>query len=258
MKRLGFTFALVVALVGASNQAAAQPSFAGTWKLNLAKSQMAGQTLSVEKTASGSMHFDIHQGFGFDFDLSGKEFPTPDGGTTSWREINPTTWEGTNKFNGKVFSVFRMTLNGETINAVVKTTQPEGKAVEQSSSWSRVSGGPGFFGEWKSTEMKGAPLTLEIALEGANGITVRYPEFQAACKGSFDGKDYPWNGAGANLKQTLAFEKSGANSIKMTTKLDGKPFYVEVLTLSADGKTLTDDGTPVSAKEPTKAVYEKQ
>ena len=44
----------------------------------------------------------------------------------------------------------------------------------------------------------------------------------------------------------------------MTTKLDGKPFYVEVLTLSADGNTLTDDGTPVSAKEPTKAVYEKQ
>ena len=93
MEELGFTFALVVALVGTSSQTAAQPSFAGTWKLNLAKSQMTGQTLSVEKTASGLMHFDIHHGFEFDFDLSGKEFPTPDGGTTSWREINPTTWE---------------------------------------------------------------------------------------------------------------------------------------------------------------------
>ena len=44
----------------------------------------------------------------------------------------------------------------------------------------------------------------------------------------------------------------------MTTKLNGKPFYVEVLTLSADGKTLTDDANPVSVKEPMKAVYEKQ
>jgi hypothetical protein len=60
------------------------------------------------------------------------------------------------------------------------------------------------------------------------------------------------------LKQTVAFEKSGVNSIKTTTKLDGKPFYVDVLTLSADGKTLTDDGNPVSGKEPTKAVYERQ
>ena len=46
------------------------------------------------------------------------------------------------------------------------------------------------------------------------------------------------------MKQTLAFEKTGANAIKMTTKLNGKPFYVDVLTLSADGKTLTDEGTP--------------
>jgi hypothetical protein len=257
MERLGVAFALVVALVSTSNQAAAQPSFAGTWKLNLAKSQLTGQTISVEKTASGLMHFDS-QGFGYDFDLSGKEFPTPDGGTSSWREVNPTTWEATNKINGKVIATYRLTLNGDTVTAVMKATKPEGGTVEQSSSWARVSGGPGFLGKFKSTEVKGAPLTMEIALDGANGITVKYPEFQIACKGSFDGKDHPLTGAGANLKQTVAFEKSGANSIKMTTKLNGKPFYVEILTLSADGKTLTDDANPVSVKEPTKAVYEKQ
>ena len=36
----------------------------------------------------------------------------------------------------------------------------------------------------------------------------------------------------------------------MTTKLNGKPFYIDVLTLSVDGETLTDDGNPVSANEP--------
>ena len=92
-----------------SNQAAAQPSFAGTWKLNLAKSQLTGQTISVEKTASGLMHFDS-QGFEYDFDLSGKEFPTPDGGTTSWREVSPTIWEATNKINGRVIATYRLTL----------------------------------------------------------------------------------------------------------------------------------------------------
>jgi hypothetical protein len=257
MRKLGFAFALVVALVSTSNQVAGQPSFAGTWKLNLAKSQLTGQTVSIEKTGSGLMHFDS-QGFAYDFDLSGKEFPTPDGGTTSWREVNATTWEATNKINGKVIATFRSTLTGDTLNVVMKATKPEGGTVEQSSSWTRVSGGPGFFGKWKSTEVKGTPSTMEIALEGTNGITVTYPEFQIACKGSFDGKDYPLTGAGANLKQTLAFEKSGPNSIKLTTKLNGKPFYVEVLTLSADGKTLTDEANPVSVKEPTKAVYEKQ
>ena len=46
------------------------------------------------------MHFES-QGFEYDFDLSGKEFPTPDGGTTSWREVNPTTWESTQRSTGR-------------------------------------------------------------------------------------------------------------------------------------------------------------
>jgi hypothetical protein len=153
---------------------------------------------------------------------------------------------------------YRLALKGDSITAVMKATKPDGGSMEQTSTWTRVSGGPGFLGKWKSKDVKGAPTTLEIALDGASGITLKYPEFQVACKGSFDGKDYPLTGAGANLKQTLAFEKSGTNTIKMTTKLAGKPFYVDVLTLSADGKTLTDEGNPVAVKEPIKAVYERQ
>jgi hypothetical protein len=257
MTRLRIGCAVVVALACIASAAHAQPSFAGTWKLNLEKSQLTGQTLSIEKQPSGMMRFDM-AGFAYDFDVSGKDFPTPDGGTTSWREVNPTTWEATNKVNGKPIASYTLTLKGNSIAAVMKATKPDGSALEQSSVWNRVSGGPGFLGKWKSTEMKGAPSTLAIALDGANGITISYPEFQIACKASFDGKDYAMTGAGATMKQTLAFEKAGPNSIKMTTKIAGKPFYVDVLTLSADGKTLTDDGSPVAAKEPVKAVYERQ
>jgi hypothetical protein len=61
---------------------------------------------------------------------------------------------------------------------------------------------------------------------------------------------YPISGGGANLKQTLAFERTGPRSFKMTTKLDGKLFYVDTFTLSADGKILTDEGNSVSVSEP--------
>jgi len=257
MKRLRVAATLFVVLTTTVCLRAQQPSFAGTWKLNLAKSQLSGQTLSVEKNSSGTLHFDS-QGFAYDFDLSGKDFPTPDGGAASWKEVNPNAWEATIKMNGKVIAAYSLALKGDALTAVMKATKPEGGSVEQTSTWSRVSGGPGFLGKWKSTEVKGAATTMEIALEGANGITVKYPEFQVACKASLDGKDYGMTGAGANMKQTLAFEKTGANVIKMTTKLNGKPFYVDVLTLSADGKTLTDEGNPVAVKEPVKAVYERQ
>ena len=106
--------------------------------------------------------------------------------------------------------------------------------------------------------MEGAPTMMEIVLDGIDGITVRYPEFQLACKGRFDGKDYTVTGAGADTKQTLTFETITPNSIRMTTKLSDKPLYVDVLTLSTDAKSLTDDGNPVSVKQPMKAVYERQ
>ena len=257
MRRLRTGLAIVVALGCLCSTVQAQPSFAGTWKLNLAKSQLTGQTLSVEKTSSGLMRFDS-QGFAYDFDLSGKDFPTPDGGSASWRELNPTTWEATIKLNGKAIASYRLGLKGDEITAVLKATKPDGTALEQTSLWRRVSGGPGFLGKWKSTEVKGAPTSIEIALDGPTGITLTYPEFQVACKGNLDGKDYAVTGAGANLKQTLAFEKTGPNTIKITTKMSGKPFYVDVLTLSSDGRTLTDDGTPIAANEPVKAVYERK
>ena len=156
--------------------------------------------------------------------------------------------------NGKVIATYSLALKGAALTAVMKATKPEGGL------WSRRPPEPRLWwtgpGQVKSTEVKGAATTWNHS--SANGITVKYPEFQVACKASLDGKDYPQTGAGANMKQTLAFEKSGANAIKMTTKLNGKLFYVDVLTLSADGKTLTDEGNPVAVKEPVKAVYEKQ
>jgi hypothetical protein len=44
----------------------------------------------------------------------------------------------------------------------------------------------------------------------------------------------------------------------MTTKLDGKPFYIDLITLSSDGQTLTDEGNAVSVDEPVKVLYERQ
>ena len=63
---------------------------------------------------------------------------------------------------------------------------------------------------------------------------------------------------GSPSKTTLSFKKTGANSFEMTEKIEGKPVYVDSFSVSPDGKTLTDDGNPVSVKEPTRAVYDRE
>jgi hypothetical protein len=248
---------IILALATASMLAADAPSFSGSWKLNMTKSQINGQTMTLEKTASGLMHFDS-EGFGYDFDLAGNQFPTPDGGTAAWVETSATNWEGTNWMSGKVIGTYSMSLTGDSITFSMKLKKGDGSVVEQTATETRVSGGPGFLGKWKSTEMKGAPTSVEIAVKGRRGITIKYPEFHQVCKGRFDAKEYPVTEAGRVSKFTIVFERTGPNAFKMTTNLSGKPFYVDVLTLSSDGQTLTDDGNAVSVDEPVKSVYDRQ
>jgi hypothetical protein len=248
---------VAVLMTVAALASAQEPTFTGTWKLNVAKSQLSGQTVTFQKKPDGLIHFDS-QGFAYDFTLDGKEHPTPDGGTTAWREVNPTTWEATNRANGKVIATYRSVLNGDSLTLLMQMKKPDGTSSDLTSKWTRVSGGPGFLGTWKSTEVKGAAPIMELSVQGTTGITIKAPEVQMSCTGSFDGKDYPIMIGGAAVKQTIAFERLAPMSFKMTTKLDGKPYYVETLTLSADGKTLVDEAVPVSANEPSKAVYERQ
>jgi hypothetical protein len=247
----------VAILMSAAASRAQEPTFQGTWKLNESKSQLTGVTVTIDKKPSGLLHFDA-QGFAYDFDLEGKEHPLPDGSTTAWKQVNPTTWESTNRANGKVISTARVIVKGDTQEVTIRSMKADGTSSDMTLNLARVSGGPGLLGKWKSTDVKGAPAALQLSLDGTAGIRVEYPEMQMSCTGKFDGKDHPAMVAGAAIKQTIAFERQGPNAFKMITKIDGKPYYTEVLTLSADGKTLTDEGMPVAVNEPSKAVYERQ
>ena len=167
------------------------------------------------------------------------------------------TWEATNRMNGAITGAFRLSVKGDTLFSVMKVTKPNGSEGEQKSTWTRVSGGPGFLGTWKSTEVKGFPPTLQLSTDGSN-VEVSFPDFRSSCEGKFDGQDYVLNVAGAGSKRTSTFETINANSFRLTTKLNGKPISTDIFTVSPDGKVLTDEGNAVSVNEPTKAVYERE
>ena len=258
MMRIQFWTGLLAILAMASTTFAGEPTFDGVWKLNPSKSKLAGQTFTISKGASGKMRFDMH-GFAYDFDTSGKEFPTPDGGTVSVVEPQPNTQDITIRMNGKVIMNNRWVVKGDKATFTMKTPQETGAAVEQTSQFERVAGGPGVFGTWKSTDVQSTPMTIEIATKGQNGISMKYPEMKMRVDGMFDGKDHVVKmDDDAATKQTAVFEKTGPKSFKATTKIDGKPFFIENFSLSDDGNTLTDDANMANTNEPVKAVYDRQ
>jgi hypothetical protein len=248
---------VTLALAVTSILTAAELNFSGTWKLNLSKSQLGGPVYTFEKKPSGVWHYN-GGGFDADFDLAGKEYTMPSGLGVAGKELSPTSWELTFRMNSKVVSKSRLTLNKDSLMWVTDITNPDGKSVQQINTDSRLSGGPGFVGKWKSGDIKGASTSLQITMEGANGIAIKVPEFQQVTRGSFDGKDNPVMQAGQANKFTSAFSKTGSNAFKITTKLNGKVFSEDVFTISPDGKILTDESTATATNEKTKSVYDRQ
>ncbi len=251
------TLTVVCAMTLAPVLFATDAPWVGKWKLNLNKSQLTGETLTIEKTSSGMITQTI-EGSTSTFRLDGKEYPTPDGGTLASKEVGADTWDITVRMNGKIVATVKTTVKGDTVTTTQNINRPDGGTMQQSSAWTRVSGGPGFFGKWKSTQTRPSASILEIAANGADGVTLNYPDFGFSCSAHFDGKDYPGAGQMAGSKSSFSFKSTGPRSFEMTAKTGGKPVYVDTFTVSADGKTLTDAGTPVSVNEPIKAVYDRQ
>jgi hypothetical protein len=235
---------------------AAEPSYIGRWKLDPARSKLTGETIKIEKTESG-MRF-AGAGMSYEFKPDGKQYPVPGGATASWQKLDPNTWETIIRRNGQVLNKFRQVFHADTMTLTASHTKPGGGIVEESAVWKRVSGGSGILGTWQSTEVKAAATGLNIAANGADGLTIEFPDYGTSCAAKFDGKDYPMNGLQEQQHASCSITKSGPSSFKATVKQDGKVIVNHLVTVDVAGTVLTDDGTAATATEPMKAVYTRQ
>jgi hypothetical protein len=90
------------------------------------------------------------------------------------------------------------------------------------------------------------------------GVTIT-DDSGATFSGQFDGKETPALGRLKGSKITTIFKKAGANGFEVTNKVDGNAMSTEIYSVSADGKTLTIDGTPTNAStEKYKVVFDRQ
>src|SRR5262249_5656482 len=101
-------------LSAAGYVAAADAPYIGKWKLNAAKSQLAGDTFTVTNLPNGMMHLDL-QGFGYDFKTDGKEYPNSNGGVAVWTSTGANSWHAESKLNGKVTATYELAITGKTL-----------------------------------------------------------------------------------------------------------------------------------------------
>jgi hypothetical protein len=250
----------VFVLVFAAGLAAAENPFAGTWKLNPAKSKLTGDTMKFEKTPSGAIRAS-GSGLSYTFNVDGKECTGPLGEVIVWKQIDDHTWETTYKRKGILLSTdtSKLSTDGKTMTVVRKGTKPNGATFQDTVVYERISGDKGLLGGWRDKEVKiNSLITMDIKPSGQDGLLFTSEGYKWTCEAKFDGKDYTVTGPTLPAGITVTLKHTGPRSFEMLSKNSGKPISRDTYTVSQDGRTLTDTGSAVAVNEPYTQVFERQ
>jgi hypothetical protein len=259
MKHFALTLALLAASAGAAS--AADSPFAGTWKLNVGKSTLAGQTLSYTATASG-FQYSNGSTVKFDFAVDGKDYQVIPGRTVSWTKSGDNSWDSVYK-DGKgtvVSKVHRvLSADGKTMTVVSTDYRADGTTSEETDVRARVSGGPGLAGKWKEVKVGRASDTQIYSIPSAGHIKFEIPSQKTSVEGAANGSPLQVQGPSVPDGATMTFKAVTPTKLRWSYVVKGVVLAKGTDTVSSDGASLTSvSWAPGKESEKTSEVYDKQ
>ena len=249
----------LLAIVSCCTLANAQSAFVGTWKLNQSKSHLTGDTVTYSNSADGMLKESTAFG-SYTFKADGRPYKTPFDSTVTWKQTGPSTWNTEDRHGDMVLStnIVRISDDGKTMTVISTGTNPDGSNFHDTATYTRTAGTGGLTGSWKSEKVTSSTSpVMEFAGNGPDGIAWILPDIKARLDLKFDGKDVAPVGPTVPAGLTIAATKNGPRSFSFVEKMNGKPIVKGTLTVSRDGKTLTNTSSPMKEQNKTTAVYDK-
>jgi hypothetical protein len=247
--------------IALANTAAAQNPFAGVWKLNQDKSQLAGDTMKFGPAAGEAIELTA-SGLTYSFRADGKSYALPSGNAAIWRQNGPDSWTTEyRKLDNKLLSIDTWKLSADGTNLTVTTsgTKANGDLYTDTEEYTRTAGTSGLLGSWKSTAVKlSSPNELTIQESGLDRLIFKIAAIKARCELNFDGKETAVDGPDLPSGLRLSLTRTGPYSFRLVQKLNGTTVSSSVYTVSAaDPNTMTEVGG-APGDPPATILWEKQ
>jgi hypothetical protein len=238
---------------------AADSPWSGTWKENLAKDKLTGDTVTI--TAKGSGYHFTNGPISYDFSCDGKPYTTIANNTLTCTSASDGSLDLTMTANGKVTSKTHRTFSADGKQMTMNITDFRGDGTKTNTIVvrTRKSGSKGLVGEW--VDSKVTPSEPDVMTTKVDGgmFHMQSQHSKTNIDARLDGTDAKVTGPTVPAGATASYKSVTPHNLRYTFKLAGKVISEGTLTLSPDGKTLTDTSwSPGKEGEKTSQVYEKQ
>jgi hypothetical protein len=241
----------------------AQNPFDGTWRFNLDQSKLSPkpEVFSVNKgmydCSSCNPKIDV-KADGRDQSVTGQIYDT-----ISVREVGPKSIAVTTKKSGSAVSEQTRTVSddGNTLTVkIINHALNSNQAMRLEYTATRVGKAPaganGTSGAWQNNKVKESEKALTRTCKSSGDEQTVTTSWGESFTAKLDGKDYPFKGS--YRYTSVSLRRVDDRTIEQTAKRDGKVVDVVKITVSADGKKLTEVMTSKLTGRTTTFVAEKQ
>jgi len=256
MKRFSESVCIVMFLYAVNLTCMAQTSpFNGSWKLNPATLKYTGPTMSVAVDADG---FTVTRGGQAQPKVvcDGKAHDDASDGTKTTCTKSAAGYAISVSKGGKITRKVAIALSadGNTRTAKSQVFPPDGSPFTITTVSQRVSGGPGFAGDWREVKFSSSTDSgiLTIAING-NSVAFKETDSPKPINCKLDGSDTKAGGG------TMSVKLADPHTLKVTYKDEhAKVRRENTFALSADGKSITEtDITPAPSVSKMVVVLQK-
>jgi hypothetical protein len=257
MKRFVFSIALAGSLAGMLW--ASDDPFCGKWKLNMEKSQFAGEQIKIQDLGGNKYRWTVGN-TSDTMTYDGTDQPVHFDRTISMTPDGANSWKMVIKKDGRTLSTMTHTISadGKTQSIKGTETKPDGTTSDFDVVWKKVSGGSGWGGTWQESDVKfTSPDQWEISPYESDGLTFNTAAYQDVLSMKFDGKEYEEKGPNVASGSTSSGKRVNANTLEVTDKVKGQVMDHTKYELSNDGKTLTLTIHETGQQKALTIVYDK-
>jgi hypothetical protein len=231
---------LVLGLFTGSLWAASDP-FAGTWKLNPAKSKLTDQ-MRVEAAGPNTYIFHLSPTNPETIVADGADHPGIFGTTLAVSVLDVNQWRVVRRKDGHLLisAIWDLSADGNTLTDHFTGYRADGSTNNLLYTYARTAGESGFAGTWESTtEEVHSSFEMQIQPYEGGGLSFINPAQKMTKNIQFDGKDYAASGPNLPAGYVTSGRRVSDHAVELTDKIDGKLLDTQDVEVAPSGDSLT-------------------